>query len=672
MIVGLVNSFMSISSGIWGFVLETTATGETTGQANIFLSMLRIFFAAVDRIIISLINQVFDLLMAIADTNIFGDEIIRLVGTRIYALVAIFMLFKIAITMIKYLAEPDSFDDQKSGFGKLISKVMIALFMLAFVPTIFDWAFDIQTFVIKNKTLERIVFGTTDTLGSNQSRSLSFSLFSAFFVPDPRVVGSDCDGAYFANSIPESCLSAIEAANEAEGASVNQNFRVAYEDSDAEILLSPVLIDAKNETNDYIFRYDWLISTIVGGIALLILVSFCFDIAIRSVKLGFLQLIAPIPILSSIDPSSEIFKKWYESCFKTYLDLFIRLIAVFFAVFVIAVVKSGINSEGIKTYSGNDSVDNSLVMIAIILGSLLFAKELPKLISDITGLKLDGGGFSLNPLDRLKQVPIAGTVAAGAIGGAGGALGGFVGGRESGMGLWKGVHGLTGGIGAGISAVPMKGTKEGEKAQSVFGAARGKAYKDATGNEMAILSSEKMMAGLFPEYTKGVVDKRTEKPKQMLKQIKQDQAFIENELAVKKDDYIEYSKTAPAATAPASEREAWETGRQDRAKVIADLQKRSGFLEKQAKPFENQIEQVKKAMKVDESTTKTMAQAEIEANKQREKLKTDYNYKPPEPDDTSTPPSTPPVAPPSTPPSTPPPGGGSDDTDDTLGRGTYF
>ena len=86
-------------------------------------------------------------------------------------------------------------------------------------------------------------------------------------------------------------------------------------------------------------EYKYIFSTVVGVVVILLLITFCMDIAVRSIKLAFLQLVAPIPIISYVDPKSGkdgMFKKWYEMCFKTYISLFIRLIALYFAVYIIS------------------------------------------------------------------------------------------------------------------------------------------------------------------------------------------------------------------------------------------------------------------------------------------------------------------------------------------------
>ena len=75
-------------------------------------------------------------------------------------------------------------------------------------------------------------------------------------------------------------------------------------------------------------------------VSLYIAVSFCFDMAVRAVKLGFLQLIAPIPLIAKVDPKKgdEVFNKWVKECTSTYLNLFVRLVAIYFALYILFLV----------------------------------------------------------------------------------------------------------------------------------------------------------------------------------------------------------------------------------------------------------------------------------------------------------------------------------------------
>src|SRR5699024_9834917 len=113
----------------------------------------------------------------------------------------------------------------------------------------------------------------------------------------------------------------------------------------------------------------------------------------------------------------EVFNGWVKACLSTYLDLFIRLIAIYFAIFVIAQM---MDLRFVDAVTGVETDVNAFVKVFIILGALLFAKQLPKLIEDLTGLKMSGK-FTLNPMRKLRETPLVGagvTTAAALAGGA--------------------------------------------------------------------------------------------------------------------------------------------------------------------------------------------------------------------------------------------------------------
>ena len=141
----------------------------------------------------------------------------------------------------------------------------------------------------------------------------------------------------------------------------------------------------------YLFSFSWILSFFVGIGVLILFVLFTVDIAIRSIKLSILRLIAPIPIISYIDPKSSkdggAFSSWVKSLTSTYLDLFLRLAIIYFVIFLIQdMITNGII---INDASGMVGIFS---FIFIIVGLLIFAKMAPKFIKDALGVK--GGGLS--------------------------------------------------------------------------------------------------------------------------------------------------------------------------------------------------------------------------------------------------------------------------------------
>ena len=343
---------------------------------SFFWDVLRGFLFAIDSIIYEFIIKVYNLFMEIANTTIFSDDIIDIFLGKVYALLGIFMLFKVSFSLLSYIANPDQFVDKNKGLNKIIVTVITSLALIVFTPYIFKQAMDLQRIILKENTIPKLfVTDANITTSLDGGEDMALTTFQAFFTnqDDTRVT--------------------VDHVSEIFGYDVNK----------------------KDSDGNYVFKYTFVISTIVGVIELLLLVSFCFDIAVRSVKLGFLRMVAPIPIIARIDPKkgAETFNKWTKLCINTYLDLFIRLIAVYFAVFIISQVTG--NFSVVDAVTGQETEVSLLAIVFIIMGALLFAKQLPKLLEDLLGVKLSGD-FTLNPLKKLASVPVAGNLTSRALG----------------------------------------------------------------------------------------------------------------------------------------------------------------------------------------------------------------------------------------------------------------
>ena len=86
---------------------------------------------------------------------------------------------------------------------------------------------------------------------------------------------------------------------------------------------------------DYAFNWDGLVAIIAGGATCYILLLFAIDMAIRVFKLAFLELTAPISIVAYMAKGDEILKSWFSQTMKTFLDVFVRIAAIAFYLFLI-------------------------------------------------------------------------------------------------------------------------------------------------------------------------------------------------------------------------------------------------------------------------------------------------------------------------------------------------
>ena len=413
-------------------------------------NLFRSLFLLLDSVVYWAVNIMYQLFIMISETGIFTPENIKTFGSRIYVLLGVFMLFKVSFSFINYIINPDTFTDKSKGVNKLLMNFFVVLIGIVAVPYIFQAAYSLQAIVLRENVIGSLVMGMNAEVMDNNNydyieqggKLMSYTTLSAFIRLNPDVVGEECAAnpvvavtdengkAVYENGVRKAEINPICATSDVNGAletkvkdsTVGEMLVKAYSENNTNYytltsLVNTTVVEDGEET--WIFDYSIVLSTIAGGFLAWILLIFCIDVATRSVKLGFLQLIAPIPIISYIDPKNGkdgIFKKWTKECTGTYLSLFVRLLAIYFVLFIITIILDG----GIVSVTTGDSQTNLFVKIFIIFGALMFAKDLPKLISDITGVKLDGG-FTLNPLKKLGSSPYA----AGAMGLVGGALGGM-------------------------------------------------------------------------------------------------------------------------------------------------------------------------------------------------------------------------------------------------------
>lgn len=370
--------------------------------------ILRYIVVWIDKIIYPFIGVVYNLLLDIAETNVFTDEVIDVFASKVYALLGIFMLFKVSFSILTYIVNPDSFADKNKGFSKLISNVLITLALLLFTPWIFTQAMDIQRIILRDNIIGKIfsTSGNSTATISNSGQLMAYETFKAFYYLDVDNYPG-CKGLDIGLDPTNASTCQSEAFNNSDEYSNHvDTLQFAENAKNVNIYLDFDLAVARDQSDKYTMSYLPVISSLAGIAIVLLLIVFCFDIAVRSIKLGFLRMIAPVPIISRIDPKkgTEVFNKWAKLCLNTYLDLFIRLIAIYFAVFVIGQLTE---LRIVDAVTGLEKDVSPFLFVFIVLGALLFAKQLPKLIEDLTGIKMDGK-FTLNPLKKLGEVPVAG------------------------------------------------------------------------------------------------------------------------------------------------------------------------------------------------------------------------------------------------------------------------
>lgn len=163
--------------------------------------------------------------------------------------------------------------------------------------------------------------------------------------------------------------------------------------------------------------YSFILSMIAGIFVCWTLISYCIDLGVRAVKLGFYQLIAPIPIMSRILPKQKkIFDNWVKAVLMTFVEVFIRVAVIYFVIFLIVNIPNIFSNFWSNSILGTPSWGvRNLARVFIILGLLAFAKQAPKLITDIIGV--DSKSMNLGIGIRSKLADTGALRVASAIGG---------------------------------------------------------------------------------------------------------------------------------------------------------------------------------------------------------------------------------------------------------------
>ena len=416
---------------------------------EILQNLFRTLMFCIDNIVYGLIPQIYRLFIYLSEINLFSDNpdspINKLVS-HVYVLLGIFMLFKVSFSLLQYIVDPNAFRDSSKGMGKLITNVLVALILLVSVPSIFGLAMDIQSEIVQSNAIGQLILGTDTGSGNypvsadgsisdegvqQMAKDLQFMLYGAFYSVNQDVMMSGrilegCSGSSGVlgsmDMATEKCLNALQnnLPNDAasNGVSLYSFFKHVDENGNVvderEFGHLDKLLWWKDD-GDYVINYLPIISAAAGIYVIFLLIGFCVDIAVRAIKLCFLQMLAPIAIVSYVDPKESIsngkLNAWIKECASTYFSLFLRLATIFLVMFLISMIASTLLSSG-EYISGlpEDTSYNIWIYLFLVIGAFMFAKQVPNMIESIFGIKFSGE-LHLNPFKNAGAAGILGGVA---------------------------------------------------------------------------------------------------------------------------------------------------------------------------------------------------------------------------------------------------------------------
>ena len=338
-------------------------------ERNIFTKAYRTIFAFIDWVFYNFISILMQAIFDIANFTLSEDIFEKLID-RVYLILGIFMLFKITISLLTYLVNPDKISDKENGIGKLSLRVVLVLVMLIMIPSGFQLLNEVQNALLP--TLPRLILKSSNGDGSDKKIStngekIAVSVYGAFYYDNPQCVGGDPTGITPYNQ-----------------SIVTLNYMLSNVNLSCQI---------NNDKSMYQYEYTPVISTIAGGFMCYVLIGICITVAIRMFKMMILRMIAPIPIISYIDPKSSkdgAFSKWVKTLFTTWLELFINLGILYLIIFLIDKLLFSSAGQLVAAVKDLGWIRGSFFIVFIILGLFAFARQAPKFIMDALGIKNQG------------------------------------------------------------------------------------------------------------------------------------------------------------------------------------------------------------------------------------------------------------------------------------------
>ena len=440
------------------------------GSASWFKETINLLMLWLCDMLYKVIGLLYQVFVSITQVNLFDRETFTQITRNMYVVMGIAMLFIFAYNIVLMIINPD---DKKStgSTTKVVKETIISLVLVILLPTIFNWMYVFQNNIINSGIITSIIL---NNVGSNDNVDIScnysdygFDNYATYsgtgiikgqgsFGVDNKIdeITQECNkfntktkkfkslkGAYLVaptilsafyrptNFTYDDCVTFVEQ-NHASGdfgtdddkqICINYYYDVEYSKlsgDTSKFTKDKYLINSATDDTKEGMELNALFAIVSGAIAAIMYFSYCIEIGVRVAKLGVLQILSPIAVMLRIVPKQKeaFFDKWFKNVKDTYLDVFIRLLIINFALFAVSLIPGVIKVlfSSIGNIDSNGAI-KALATVFIILGILQFGKECPDLIKEFFG---NSGRFSVKGgLKKLSNSAhtvggVAGSVAA--------------------------------------------------------------------------------------------------------------------------------------------------------------------------------------------------------------------------------------------------------------------
>ncbi len=376
------------------------------------MKLIRYLFLIIDSVIYGFISYAYQMFSFMSQIRIFENDEMKDIANRVYILIGVIAMFFVAYALICAIINPENATKGKnSSVTGIVKNIIFAIIGIAIVPSIFNYAYDFQKTVLCSNLIEKLflgnnVNGDTDS-NANMGNQLELLLFKSFYyianyeedTGDGTTIGNT-------NGVDDSVWATV--AKNITNYNNNKSLYDAFQSIESgEGSISEELNGFDVSIHEGTIKYLFLLSTIAGLYCAYVLLGFVIDMGVRSVKLAYLQLIAPLPIFSMVIPGQKkVFDNWLKKTTSCFMEVFVRVIAMTFAFYAIKYLRPWIFGNGMnEVICGANTIGGTTKLLAqavYILGIFAFLKQLPKFISDLLP-GFDSKGFKLGLGNALAE-----------------------------------------------------------------------------------------------------------------------------------------------------------------------------------------------------------------------------------------------------------------------------
>ena len=330
---------------------------------NGIIYIIRSLSYFVDSQFVNLIGMVYKYFNLLLKGEMFNEQIISQLLSSIYVFIGLIIFFRLATVLIKYLVNPETIEssvDKTGLFSGLVKRIVIGSIMIALVPFLFSTLNKLQIAIVEDNVVQNIFI-----------QNEAFKQFNKRHAQN--------GGQYLANYV----LAGFIRPTTNSSSSVKTNYESMKKSANPDLIninegVVPGIIV------NYSYTYYFIVSTYVLFMVFKIMIGYALDVITRFFKTLLYQLMAPIAIVEyMVSGDGGIFEKWKTSVIANYLALFVRMLSIWFTIFVLSLMTAdGLpNGNLLKT-------DDDLLRAIIVLALIAFMKDLPKYVGSILGFDL--------------------------------------------------------------------------------------------------------------------------------------------------------------------------------------------------------------------------------------------------------------------------------------------